>query len=437
MPDAKEQFKRYSRTDPVPEFRGAGLNTVQPEDQNVQKALQPDPPELKTQAEHFKYSDELKFEPGRIQVHPGLFGSQLGPEGAPYGRPNECRADDSKVHEMLNPPVQSRFQDEMETDKCKNFHSSIREPMGKSYGHGQYVPAYAQEPDYRFGCFSDRNEWGAKELVCPAPDPNEGNPDHKRMYTISHGAYGVGEQRSRHYDWNKIGINPAVHKFGLVDEIGMKKGVENALKGDAAKDKRCATVIQKTVTDFKAFNQDHLGKVKHTGAGLHGLPAEHAFGISTTKAASEWGTKECIEGNRTLEEQLPDPDLGKTLQPGWRNITNTNRAFGVPNVRTDLPLPRIRSVADNQNYGDEADAKQLLYPSKNAWKGVTLDDFYQPRSFEEILSVVQCAGFELTSEQAQDVYDAAARGHPEGLVSLESFRYAMLETDQAFPIRDS
>ena len=84
MPDAKEQFKRYSHTDPVPEFRGvkmftpflcvtdqlasvqAGLNTVQPEDQNVQKALQPDPPELKTKAEHFKYSDELKFEPGRM-----------------------------------------------------------------------------------------------------------------------------------------------------------------------------------------------------------------------------------------------------------------------------------------------------------------------------------------------------------------------------------
>ena len=82
--------------------------------------------------------------------------------------------------------------------------------------------------------------------------------------------------------------------------------------------KRSATIIQKTVTDFKAFNQDHLAKVKHLGAGLHGLPDKHSFGMSTVKAPTEWGTKECIEGNRTIEEQMPDPDLGKTLQPGWR-----------------------------------------------------------------------------------------------------------------------
>ena len=42
---------------------------MQPEDQNVHKALQPDPPELKTKPEHFKFSDELKFEPGRMYAH--------------------------------------------------------------------------------------------------------------------------------------------------------------------------------------------------------------------------------------------------------------------------------------------------------------------------------------------------------------------------------
>merc|ERR1712166_890072 len=86
MPDAKEQHSRYSRTDPVPEYRPAGLNTIQPEDQSVHKALQPDPALQKTLPQNFRYSDELKFEPGRIQVHSGLFGADLGPEGAPYGR---------------------------------------------------------------------------------------------------------------------------------------------------------------------------------------------------------------------------------------------------------------------------------------------------------------------------------------------------------------
>jgi len=195
------------------------------------------------------------------------------------------------------------------------------------------------------------------------------------------------------------------------------------------------TIVQKTVTDFKDFNHDLLGKAKRTGAGLHGLPKEYVYGASTAKDHGAWGTKECIEGNSTLEEQLPDPDLGRTLQPGWRNMTNESRAFGVPNVRTDVPLPRIRSVADNQNYGDEADAKELLYPAKSAWKGVQPDDFFQPRSLGEIASVMECAGFDLTAEQATEVFEAAASAHPEGLVSLESFRHTMLDMDEAFTIK--
>merc|ERR1711918_275053 len=127
---------------------------------------------------------------------------------------------------------------------------------------------------------------------------------------------------------------------------------------------------------------------------------------------------------RTIEEQMPDADLGRSLQPGWRNVADTERAFGVPNVRTDLPMPRIRSVADNQNYGDEPDAKELLYPSKHAWKGVEQDDFLAPRSVEEIASVIQSAGFDLNESQVHQVFAAAAAGHPEGLVSIESFRYA-------------
>jgi len=436
MPDQKVQQQAYNRTDPVPEFRSAGVHTVQPESQSVHKALQPDPAPEKTLPQNFKYSDALKYEPGRIQVHTGYFGQDLGSEGEPYGRPNECRASDSKVHQMLNPPVPSKFQDNLEAEKCKLYHSHIREPQGQSYDHGLYVPAHCKEPDYRFGCFTERNEWGAKELTMPPDDPDEGNSEHHRMYVLSHGSYKTAEQRQRGYDWNKIGVHPAEFKFGKTEEDRVVDGVKNALDGDNGKDKRSATIIQKTVTDFKAFSQDHLGKVKHLGAGLHGLADEHSFGMSTIKAPTEWGTKECIEGNRTIEEQMPDPDLGKTLQPGWRNLSETNRAFGVPNVRTDMPMPRIRSVADNQNYGDEPDAKELLYPSKHAWKGVAVDDFFAPRNFDEILSVMQCAGFDLTDHQAREVFDAAAGGHPEGWVSIESFRYAMLDTDQAFPIRD-
>lgn len=92
-------------------------------------------------------------------------------------------------------------------------------------------------------------------------------------------------------------------------------------------------------------------------------------------------------------------------------------------------------MADNQNYGDECDAKEILYPSDHAWKGVQPDDFYQPRPLDEIMSVMECAGFDLTQAQAEQVYAEARNAHPEGLVSLESFRHTMLDMDQAFTIK--
>merc|ERR1711907_5943 len=436
MPNPQEQFMKYSATDPVPDAVPAGVGTVQAGDQSVFSCLQPAPNPHVTREDHIKYSDTLKNDPGRVQVHPGLYGQQLLPKQAPYGRENPCKADSSTVHEILNPKPQSKFESKMQEEKERLYHSTSKEPLGGHYTHGLYVPEYAKHPDYRFGAASDKNQWGAKELVCPLQDEEE-DPEVKRRYIISHGAFGVGEQRSRHYDWEATGKDPKTFKFGYTEENRLLDGVKKAIGGPSDDPERTvgATIVQKTVTDFKDFNHDLLGKCKKTGAGLANLSADYTYGTSTLKDHGAWGTKECIEGNASLEEQLPDADLGRTLQPGWRNITNETRAFGVPNVRTDVPLPRIRSVADNQNYGDECDSKELLYPNGAAWKGVQPDDFFQPRSLDEIMSVMECAGFDLTAAQAEQVYAEAKNAHPEGLVSLESFRHTMLDMDQAFTIK--
>merc|ERR1711907_6720 len=438
MPNPQEQFMKYSATDPVPDAVPAGVGTVQAGDQSVFSCLQPAPNPVVTKPEHVKFSDTLKYDPGHIQVHPGLYGQKLLPRQVPYGRENPCKADSSTVHEILNPAPISKLMEQMNEEKEKLYHSKQKEPLGGHYNHGLYVPEYAKHPDYRFGAASDRNQWGAKELVCPPPsDIDDTGGEVHRRYVISHGSFNVAEQRNRNYDWPSTGKDPKTFKFGFSEAEPLRDGVKKAISGPEADAERTvgATVVQKTVTDFKDFNHDLLGKCKRTGAGLHNLSKDFTFGTSTMKDPGQWGTKECIEGNASLEEQMPDPDLGKTLQPGWRNITNETRAFGVPNVRTDVPLPRIRSVADNQNYGDEADAKELLYPNGAAWKGVQPDDFYQPRSLDEIMSVMECAGFDLTAAQAEQVYAEAKNAHPEGLVSLESFRHTMLDMDQAFTIK--
>ena len=60
---------------------------------------------------------------------------------------------------MLNPPVPSKFADALEAEKCKLYHSHIREPQGQSYNHGLYVPGYAKDAEYRFGCFTESECW--------------------------------------------------------------------------------------------------------------------------------------------------------------------------------------------------------------------------------------------------------------------------------------
>ena len=81
------------------------------------------------------------------------------------------------------------------------------------------------------------------------------------------------------------------------------------------------------------------------------------------------GAWEVMRGDYADEDQLPDKDLGKTLTPGFRNITLETRAFGVPSIRTDLPKPGVgltRSVANNMNYGDDATAHDLINPQPYA-----------------------------------------------------------------------
>lgn len=95
-----------------------------------------------------------------------------------------------------------------------------------------------------------------------------------------------------------------------------------------------------------------------------------AFGASITPA-DEWTAADCIRGNYSVEDQMPDADLGKSVSKGYRNFTtDPHRVFGVPTIRNDIPAKAKASVADHQNYGNDADAASLLHPSRFAPIGV-------------------------------------------------------------------
>lgn len=58
-----------------------------------------------------------------------------------------------------------------------------------------------------------------------------------------------------------------------------------------------------------------------------------------------------------------------------RREEDVTRAFGCPTIRTDIPYKEKRSVADFNNYGDEPEAVDILFPSTFTEIGITEYDF--------------------------------------------------------------
>lgn len=65
------------------------------------------------------------------------------------------------------------------------------------------------------------------------------------------------------------------------------------------------------------------------------------------------------------------------LYLGWRT-------YGVPTIRHDLPGPRLKSISDLKNYGDESNSQALVNPSIYSNRGVYEQDFLVPRTREQV-----------------------------------------------------
>ena len=110
--------------------------------------------------------------------------------------------------------------------------------------------------------------------------------------------------------------------------------------------------VKHVAEDYRAAAHEPLGKSMNYMQGELPVKAGHTFGKPSKRSAATESTMACLRGNLSIEEQVPDKDLGKCLAVGRRNFTDT-RAFGCPSIRSDIHAPQIRSVADDSNYGDE------------------------------------------------------------------------------------
>lgn len=161
------------------------------------------------------------------------------------------------------------------------------------------------------------------------------------------------------------------------------------------------------------------------------------------QGGKEDGVGELIHGGYSAAQQQPDADLGKSLREGFRNIppaaadgsidsraAGGGRAYGLPSVRTDLHPPARASIANAQNYGNEADAAALLSPCSTADRGVNEEHYSARRDAAGVRGLLAGAGIAMGDAEFAACFEAAAASEgSSGRASLMAFmdtRHQML-----------
>ena len=411
--------------DTTPYLPPAGLGGG-PEDETCERALKPDifNPDASAPCPEDIRKWRKNTTPGAVCLHPGLADDADHQRIEVYGKADPVGV---KVHEVLNTAPKSYLIEQATAKKESIYLSHKREPLGKPYVRGHKLPEAMASGKVGFGRPAPQDVTGdeTKHLMHPA---ERVMPESERMlYVKSHANYDPGEQRHRGYSWvDKDGaIDPSTYRFGGAVKDGMLNGVGKAMNPELDEDyKRPPVVVEKLLEDFKTVATEGLGSVKNLGFGDKSVGRGHVYGMPS-QSGPEWGVRECI-GNYTPEEQAPDKDLGRSIRPGWRNISaHERRVFGVPSIRSDISAPALKSVADHQNYGDEAGAATLLYPPRFADGGVTQADFLTATTKEELADIFRSAGFVLDDKAVDETYEKAKKLDANGLVSVQSFRMAL------------
>jgi len=119
----------------------------------------------------------------------------------------------------------------------------------------------------------------------------------------------------------------------------------------------------------------------------------------------------CLTGDYSEAEMQPDKDLGTCIKTNCKNEVRTtddnNRVFGAPSIRVDIPFKEKKSVADHQNYGDEPDAVDLLFPSTFTEFGITEQDFSTLRDRESIKALFSSIGYSYKIGKFNAMYNRA------------------------------
>ncbi|KAJ0399435.1 hypothetical protein P43SY_005374 [Pythium insidiosum] len=371
-----------------------------------------------------RYRKSYFAEPGARIAHPGLINDLKKID--PLHKFGVSTTGSQHVADVLTTGPSTEYQRINQQKLEANYASHKREPLGVSYSRGHVLPAHMQRPEFAFGISGTFGD-SARELLYPSTAFN--SKQDEELYKRSHGAVAPGEQTNRQYKWEQTKIvDPTKFRFGVktispgTDGVGAAACLNPEMDDVVAK----PAIVAKQVEDQRS-TMDQLGRPRHLGASSSlSLPPDHVFGVKLSKG--DESARGCIQGQYSEDEQQPDRDLGRAVSYGWKNATPETRSFGVPTVRSDIPAPARRSIADGQNYGDDASSKELLYPEEFASSGIQDDEFSQPRERSFLRKLFEEIGYQLPEDLHALIWkDATLNGRhtPRGTASIVEYRDAL------------
>lgn len=379
----------------------------------------------KTPPEIRKYRRSANLAPGTRFKHFGTADdyAQMNLDELTFGE--KSKPIRTTAHDLLSHHKLSDFERLDLEKKEKVYKDAAKNRLGKSTSYN-YNENFKAMEGRAFGIKSVSSLEPAKDILFP--EVSEEAVAGEAIYKKSHGHYEPGEQKRRGYNYPGGPDYPNVTRFGVKGDTialnGVSKNITDVLKNV---DDKAPLVNTKNVEDYREM-YDTLGKCKNLGQNSASRSIDHAYGkpsgaqLRAAKGKAPVGADEVIRGNYSEEDQLPDKDLGKTLTPGFRNITLETRAFGLPCVRTDIPAPPInqRSCANNQNYGDDATASELINPQPFADMRISEKSMFENRSKEALFSFFEKIGNAASTDVMEVCFKLASRDG-EG-ASIQDFR---------------
>eukprot|EP01017_Pseudomicrothorax_dubius_P051579 TRINITY_DN9962_c0_g1_i10.p1 TRINITY_DN9962_c0_g1~~TRINITY_DN9962_c0_g1_i10.p1 ORF type:complete len:417 (-),score=103.13 TRINITY_DN9962_c0_g1_i10:52-1302(-) len=364
--------------------RPAGVTTIFKD--TAASCIKPDESRAETPEHIRRYRKSFKQREGVSIQHYGRVNDPLPAEKHFYGVPTK---ESDHTNQVLNVRPEG-FREVVNDLKEAKYASAKREPLGRPIERNYKYPDPVLTSDFRFGVPTVNSENTAKEVIFGG-NIEDLDEETRLRYIKSHGMFEPGEKRNRNYNWK---VDPEQHRFGLTQKDRIKDEAKLALQPEANNNViPKTTIVKKNVEDHRDFRDDPLGRPKNLGQENPYIGKEHVFGYRP-KYQDEWDVAKCLRGEATLKELGRDTEFRATKQ-GVRNEPRPGhdaRVFGVPSLRTDIPKPKAKSVADPNNYGDEASAVQLLFPQKFAELGISPEDFKKLRPKEEIRDIFSSIG---------------------------------------------